>query len=106
MIDSSPFSESGDWDWHSTHYFDKDGRTFAYEKRANVFGLPDDGVAVEITANYFDTDFKIISHKYKLVDKNNRALSKEYAFNRKGFDNKEYSTAEQCLKAYNIKLPE
>jgi hypothetical protein len=104
MIMSSPYSESGDWDVDITHYFDADGRTFAYEKIANAFVLPDDGVAYETTTNYFNPQFKNIKHIYKLIDKNKKALDKIYAFDREGFDNKIYPTSSECLKAYNINL--
>lgn len=101
---SSPYSESGDWDVDITHYFDADGRTFAYERLANAFVLPDDEVAYETTTNYFNPQFKNIKHIYKLIDKNKKALDKIYAFDRKGFDNNIYSTSSECLKAYNIIL--
>ena len=104
MILSSPYSESGDWDVDITHYFDADGRTFAYERLANAFVLPDDGVAYETTTNYFNPQFKNIKHIYKLIDKNKKALDKIYAFDRKGFDNNIYPTSSECLKAYNIIL--
>jgi len=104
MVLSSPYSESGDWDVDITHYFDGDGHTFAYEKLANAFVLPNDEVAYEITTDYFDPQFKNIRHVYRLIDKNRRALDKIYAFDRKGFDNNIYPTSSKCLKAYNIVL--
>jgi hypothetical protein len=102
---SSPFSESGDWDWSATHYFDKDGKTFAFEIQANAFVLPNDGVAYETTTDYFNAGFKRIKHIYTLVDENKKALDKQYAFDREGFDNRIYPTVDDCLKAYHIKLP-
>lgn len=104
MIMASPYSESGDWDMECTHYFKADGHTFAFEKQANAFALPDDGVAYETTIDYFDPQFKCIKHIYKLVDKNGKGLDKSYAFDRGSFNDKIYSTSGECLSAYHIKL--
>lgn len=105
LIMSSPYSESGDWDLEYTHYFDADGRTFAYQKRANAFALPNDGVAYETTLDYFGPGLKRIRHSYKLVDQNDKPLGKEYAFDRgPAIDDKLYPTAVKCLKAYHIDL--
>jgi hypothetical protein len=104
MVMVSPVSESGDWDVECDYYYDYNGQIFAFEKKANAFALPDDGVAYETTTDYFNNNFINIKHIYKLVDKNNKPLSKEYMFDRAGFDFKIYATVYDCLKAYNIKL--
>jgi hypothetical protein len=36
-ISELPTSESGDWFIVLTHYFDKEGKTFAFERQANFF---------------------------------------------------------------------
>ena len=100
----SPYSESGDWDVVCSHYFNDDGRTFAFEKHANAFALPDDGVAYETTTDYFDPTYKRIKHYYKLVDKDEKALGKEYAFDYEGIDCKVYPSSNECLKAFHINL--
>jgi hypothetical protein len=43
-----PFSESGDWNIIYTHYFDKTGKTFAFERQTNFFNsVCSEGVAYE-----------------------------------------------------------
>ncbi len=104
MIMASPYSDSGDWDMECTYYFNANGHIFAFERQANAFAMPDDGVAYETTTDYFNSQFKNIRHIYKLVDKNGRSLDKSYAFDREGFDGKIYPTTAECLSAYHIKL--
>ena len=104
MVMCSPFSESGDWDVECVHYFDTNGHTFAFEKTANAFRLPDSGVAYETTTDYFDPDFKLIKHIYKLVDEHKKPLDKQYAFDYQDLDCKEYATVSECLNAYHIIL--
>ena len=36
-VSEFPFSESGDWNIILTLYFDKDGKTFAFERQTNFF---------------------------------------------------------------------
>jgi hypothetical protein len=102
MIMAYPFSESGDWDVEWAHYFNADGHTFAFERQANAFALPADGIAYETITDYFSPDFNRIKHSYKLVDRNKKPLDKVYAFDRGNFDSKVYPTANECLKAYHI----
>jgi len=75
-ISEFPFSESGDWNIIFTHYFDKDGKTFAFEKQANFFNsICTDGVAYENQTKYYSTDFQLIDDKYSLIDQNGKELT-------------------------------
>ncbi|NHN26001.1 hypothetical protein FIA58_009975 [Flavobacterium jejuense] len=73
-----PFSESGDWNITLTHYFDKDGKTFAFERQTNFFNsICTDGVAYETKTEFYNSDFQLIDKMYKLVDQNNNSLQKD-----------------------------
>lgn len=107
MIMASPTSESGDWDFESTHYFDDKGNTFAHDFKANAFVLPDDGVAYETTTDYYNSNFKLIKHQYKLVDKKGKSLDKKnYGFDAKqnGFDIRIFANVKDCLAAYHLTI--
>ena len=73
-----PFSESGDWNIILTHYFDKDGKTFAFERQTNFFNsMCTDGVAFETQTEFYNSDFQLIDRMYKLVDEKNKILQKD-----------------------------
>lgn len=73
-----PFSESGDWNIILTHYFDKDGNTFAFERQTNFFNsICTDGVAYETQTEFYNSDFQLIDKMYKLVDQKNKTLQKD-----------------------------
>lgn len=73
-----PFSESGDWSISFTHYFDQDGKTFAFERQTNFFNsICTDGIAFETRTEFYDSDFNLIDNTYNLVDKENRTLQKD-----------------------------
>ncbi len=72
-----PFSESGDWNIILTHYFDKDGKTFAFERQTNFFNsICTDGVAYETQTEFYNSDFQLIDKMFKLVDQKNKTLQK------------------------------
>ena len=73
-----PFSESNDWKVILTHYFDKDGKTFIFERQTNFFNsICTDGIAYETRTDFYDGEFRLIDKKYRLVDEKNRALPKD-----------------------------
>ena len=77
-VSEFPFSESGDWNIIFTHYFDKDGKTFAFERQSNFFNsICTDGVAYETRAEFYNSDFQLIDKTYKLVDEKNKPLQKD-----------------------------
>ncbi len=69
-----PVSKSGDWYIVYTHYFDKQGKTFAFESQVNFFRACAEGVAYETKTRYYDETFHIIDTTYILVDENNKSL--------------------------------
>lgn len=77
-VSEFPFSESGDWNIILTHYFDKDGKTFAFERQTNFFNsICTVGVAYETQLEFYNSDFKLIDKMYKLVDQKNKPLQKD-----------------------------
>jgi hypothetical protein len=77
-VSEFPFSESGDWNIMFTHYFDKDGKTFAFERQSNFFNsICTDGVAYETRTEFYNSDFQLIDKTYKLVDEKNKTLQKD-----------------------------
>lgn len=77
-VSEFPISESGDWSITFTHYFDKVGKTFAFERQTNFFNsICTGGVAYETRVEFYDSDFKLIDKTYKLVDGENRILQKD-----------------------------
>lgn len=73
-----PFSESGDWNIILTHYFDKDGKTFAFERQTNFFNsICTDGIAYETRTEFYNSDFQVIEKMYRLVDEKNKTLQKD-----------------------------
>jgi hypothetical protein len=77
-ISEFPFSESGDWNIILTHYFDKDGKTFAFERQTNFFNsICTDGVAYETLTEFYNNNFQLIDKDYQLVDEKDNNLQKD-----------------------------
>ena len=77
-ITESPYSQSGDWYITLTHYFDNDGKTFAFVRQSNFFnsGCTED-VAYETKTEYYNSDFKLIGKDYQLTDEKGKDLRKD-----------------------------
>lgn len=76
-VSEFPLSESGDWDITFTHYFDKDGKTFAFDRQTNFFNsICTSGVAYETRIEFYDSDFKTLNKVYKLIDEKGMTLQK------------------------------
>lgn len=77
-VSESPFSKSGDWFMIFTHYFDNNGKTFAFERQTNFFNsICTDGVAYETITEYYNSDFGLVEKEYELTDENNKVLQKD-----------------------------
>lgn len=107
MIDASPLSESGDWDVSHTHYFDDNGNTFLFERKANAFSdcLTNDSVAYETVKKYYALPFRLIEQQDILVNKDGKTLDKskctvDFAIE----DAIVYPDVNTCLKAYGINI--
>lgn len=103
-VSEFPFSESGDWNIIFTHYFDKDGRTFAFERQTNFFNsICADGVAYETRTEFYNSDFQLIDKTYKLVDEKNAALLKDSCQFPYDYEYKVSSDIDKYLQAKKIK---
>jgi hypothetical protein len=73
----SPYSESGDWNITFAHYFDVDGKTFAFTRQTNYFNsICTEGVAYETVTEFYDKAFAKEKTDYKLVDTSGHVLDK------------------------------
>lgn len=99
-----PVSQSGDWYIVFTHYFDKYGKTFAFERQTNFFtSICTEGVAYETKTVYYDDNFETVSDQYKLIDANNQPLNKDSCGHAYNFEYKVLSDADQFLQVNKIK---
>jgi hypothetical protein len=103
-IIESPYSQSGDWFLTLTHYFDKNGQTFAFERQTNFFNSGcTEGVAYETTTEYYDSDFKLIRKEYKLVDEKGKNLNRDSCSFMHDYDYKVLVGVDKYLRTNRIK---
>jgi hypothetical protein len=77
-ISEYPFSESGDWSQEWCHYFDANGKTYAFESNLNAFNsMCTEGVTYEKDALFYDKNFTKVGSSYSLKDEKGKALKKE-----------------------------
>jgi len=106
LISQIPFSESGDWFITYTHYFDENGKTYAFEKRTNVFDSDvKGGVLYETLTKYYQADFREIGRLYTLKDKAGRSIKNTGHVNMYYYKYDVFKNVEDCLKNYHIILP-
>lgn len=99
-----PVSESGDWYIVLTHYFDNNGKTFAFERQTNFFNSGcTEGVAYETKTEYYNDHFQLIGREYKLIDEKNRPLKKDSCAFLYEYDYKVADNAQNYLKSINWK---
>ena len=100
-ISEIPYSRSGDWFLVLTHYFDKEGKTFAFTKQFNTF-LCLNGIGYETTTEFYNSDFQIIAKKYELIDKDNNPISENDCFDY-NFEYTIFQNIDKYLKNKKIK---
>lgn len=102
-VSEFPFSESGDWSITLTHYFDKNGRTFAFERQANFFnGICTNGAAYETNTEFYNVNFQQLGKVYKLVDEKNNPLAKDSCQFPYDYEYKISKGVEDYLKSNNL----
>jgi hypothetical protein len=106
FIAQTPYSESGDSNIEYRHYFDEQGKTYAFSGKESIF---DDnvkgGVVRQMLLKYFDINSKTINEVYKLMDVNNKEL--KVNANKVNFSDDVftiYNNLKDCLVGYNIQL--
>lgn len=103
LIGELPVSESGDRAIEHRHYFDADGKTFAYTKQESIFNdAMSGGTLREYVMMYFDADFNIIYKTDKLTDgKDKPVTGKKEMYDFIDDDYKEYKDVNSFLQAYH-----
>lgn len=103
-ISEFPTSESEDWFIVLTHYFDKDGKTFVFERQTNFFNSGcTEGIVYETKTEFYNSDFKMIDKAYKLVDKKNKPLRKDSCTFPYDYEYKVSANLNEYMKTYKIK---
>ena len=99
-----PVSQSGDWYIVLTHYFDKNGKTFAFERQTNFFNsICTEGVAYETKTEYYNDKFESVDSMYKLIDEKNQPLQKDSCGHPYNFEYKVLADADKYLQEKKIK---
>jgi len=106
LIAAIPFSESGDWYIEYKHYFEDNGKVFAFTKKETLFdNSVKGGLAMEQDFKYYDPFSKLIGSKYSLTDKRGKAIKRKRSeFNFRDDKYNIYKDLNECLKAYNLSL--
>ncbi len=106
LIEQSPYSQSGDWYIECKHYFLADGKTFAFRKRETVFDESvKGGVAMETFFRFYDDKFNLTNKTYRITDKDDKLIFRnKNEFDFRDFKETIYRNADDCLRAYNIRL--
>ncbi len=105
-IFESPTGESGDWDIAYRSYFDKNGKLFAFERKAGFFNSEcTDGVAHEVSVKYYSQNANLIDSTYSLIDDNKKSLMKSKCNFNYNFSYTIYKSSENYIKANHLKLP-
>ncbi len=100
LISVYPFSISGDWFVAFTHYFDEQGKTFAFERLTSFYnsGCTDDMVT-ETIIKYFNSDFNEVKNFYSLTGPNNIPLKKSKCELLYEFEYSVYKNSDEVMKA-------
>jgi len=98
-----PYSTSGDWNIVYLHYFDADGKTFAFENHTYFPSICGQGIANETYSMFYDTQFNRVDSTFSLVDNNKRPLSADSCRFYMQPANHVSANVEQWLNAKGIK---
>jgi hypothetical protein len=103
-ISELPTSVSGDWFIVMTHYFDKDGKTFAFERQTNFFNSGCvEGIVYETITEFYNSDFQMVDKTYNLVDEKNKPLKIDSCTFPYDYEYKVLVDVEEYLRAIKIK---
>ncbi|HTE01975.1 MAG TPA: hypothetical protein VK668_21955 [Mucilaginibacter sp.] len=103
FIMQSPFSESGDWDIEYHHYFDEDGKTYAFSREESVFGDIKGGIIRMLLFKYYGGNFNIIGTTTKFMDVNFKPIKvKEGQYDFRDDKYSIHKSVGDCLVAYHI----
>jgi len=102
-ISEFPFSRSGDWHIGLTHYFDNQGKTFAFERKTNFFNSICTEIAFETVTEYYDSDFNRLDSIYTLIDGDNKELERDSCQFPYDYEYSVSMDSYNCLKREKIK---
>lgn len=100
----SPFNKSGDYLNTFAHYFDDQGRTFAFVRTSNFFHSQcTSGAASEISAYFFDQHQQVIQKMYELKASDGKPLHPDSCVFKYRKAYKIYATRDALLQAIDLK---
>nr|WP_294795113.1 hypothetical protein [uncultured Mucilaginibacter sp.] len=106
MILQGPTSQSGDWDITYKHYFDDNGKTFAFERVAGFFNSEctpeDDDAAHETITKYYNADLKLLKEYYILTDSKKHPLVKSKCTFNYNYPYEIHADLQKCIKGYKL----
>ena len=105
FIMESPFSESGDWDIEYHHYFDENGKTYAFSREESIFTNIQGGIIRKLLLKFYDNNFNAINTTEKFMDvkfKTIKIKKEQYDFN--DFRYNIYKNLSECLTGYHIEF--
>ncbi len=103
LIAQIPYSESGDWFITYSHYFDEQGKTFAFVKKTNVFSEEiKGGVVHETDIKYYNINFKVLKKMYTLQDKNGKAVKNGQNIDMYRYQYSIFKDVATCISGYKI----
>ena len=109
-ISEFPYSESGDQEIIYSHYFDKAGNTFAFERVVSAFntycpGDDDfDKLTIERIIKLYNLEHTIIDSTYRMIDEKNLDITKKKCEQEIGSHNQVFSTLREYTTIKKIKI--
>lgn len=100
-----PVSESGDWMIKLTHYFSPDGKTYAFERKAEFYNsICTPGKAFETTTQFFDPAFQLVEKNLQFTDEKNNELVRDSCQFPYNYPFRIYPTSRTFFDSTGVKL--
>lgn len=100
-----PTSESGDWTLELKHFFARNGKLIAFQKRLSYFNEDcTDGAVVETTTELYDDNFRIIRTQKSLTDNNGKKLNENDCGDAYDWAIEKRNTVGELMKLKKIKM--
>lgn len=99
-----PMISGGEWNTSYIHYFDSNGRTFAFERQCSFLNSRcTPGVAREVKTEYYNSSFQSVDKMYTLTDAQEKPLQRTECVFPFDFIYQASSDTAEYLKANKIK---
>ncbi|MDQ3292714.1 MAG: hypothetical protein M3Q05_15615 [Bacteroidota bacterium] len=108
-ISEFPYSESGDWEIMYSHYFDKNGNTFAFERQIRAFntvcpGEDDfDKLTIEKIIKLYSPEHAMVDSTYKMTDGQGMDITNKKCQQEVESDNQVFKNLLEYTRNKNIK---